>query len=679
MSNNYYVTDKYYGNTAPKADADPVFGIRTIGASKWVDQSNPDVIKAIQGEIWAGAGHIEVTAPGTGRGGRGNSTFEEFDDEQRQAIRELVKINKVNLSVHATPNVQMTGLGRDGFSDDQRQKSIEEVKKAIDFARDASSGGSVVVHTGEFPRALNVPDRFQGQFQFYGDEHKDAQFYLVDNESGRIIRSVRANEEIAQPVYRKDAKTGKEEYLKDENGNPVYDEVLQRYILQQEGLKFTDLSEWDKVSAQDKERALIKIAETDSHGNIKMDPLKFEDFRKREREKGKSMNDIVRAFYEKQAYGSVQQALGQSRRYEADFRDSLEQREKFSKELNFYRQLHKKLGDGDEWDRVKAEFSAKHVTRRGRSEEILDPIKELEKEMDDAQRNILYGQETAIGGRRQAQEALRQIDNVRDIEAYALDKSKKSFAEVGIYAMEQTMAAQKMRPGDNVKPIFVSLENIYPEMGYGSHPEELMRLTDIAREEMARRLHEERKINKKEAEELAKKHIKVTFDTGHMNMWRKHFIGKEGRKSKEQMDEDFKTWYTDEVKKMAKGGYIGNVHLADNFGYDDAHLAPGHGNTPIKEVLKILKDNGYDEKMAVEGGFNQNKNGYHETWKMVGAHIDTKYAKGRDGTDAWLNPNSNFKYVRDGYLGVANRPNFIFKGYSPDSDDWKPWSGLGME
>jgi len=170
----------------------------------------------------------------------------------------------------------------------------------------------------------------------------------------------------------------------------------------------------------------------------------------------------------------------------------------------------------------------------------------------------------------------------------------------------------------------------------------------------------------------------VTFDTGHMNMWRKHFIPKDGD-SKEKTDEKFNDWYLKQVRKLAEGGYIGNVHLADNFGYDDTHLAPGHGNAPIKDVLDILKKNGYSEKMAVEGGFNQGKNGYHETWKMVGAHIDNKYSRGRAGTDAWLNPNSNFGYVRDAYLGRANRPNFIFRGYSPDSDDWKPWSGSGME
>lgn len=686
---NYYVTDKYNGDKKPVASNDPVFGIRTIGASKWVDQSNPDPIKAIQGEIWAGAGHIEITAPGTGRGGRGNSTYEEFDTEQRQAIRELVKVNKVNLSVHATPNVQMTGFdNRSGFQEELRERSIQEVKKAIDFARDASSGGSVVVHTGEFPRSFDIPLAFGGTgderrlFRNYATEADDAQFYLVDKESGRLIKSVRANEEISRPRYKKDD-NGNDVYLKDEKGNAVYDEVLQRYILQRHGYDPDKLDNWKKISEEDKKRALVKLVDTDSNGNVILDGLKFSDFVKKELEKNRSMQEIVKEFYEDQAYGSVQQALGQSRRYETDYRESLKQREKIAKDLSFYKALHAKLGDGDEWEKVKADFSARTGENK-LSQEVIDPIKKLEEAMGDYQRNILYGQETAIGGRRQAQEALRQIDNVQDIESYALEKSKKSFAELGIYAMEQTMAAKNARPKDGVKDIFVSLENIYPEMGFGSHPEELMKLTDNARAEMVKRLMDEKRVDsKKEAEELAKKHIKITFDTGHMNMWRKHFIpdkdsnGKE--ESKEKTDENFKKWYLEEVKKMAKGGYIGNVHLADNFGYDDTHLAPGHGSAPIIDVLEILKENGYSEKMAVEGGFNQGKNGYHETWKMVGAHVDNKYAKGRDGTDAWLNPNSNFRYVRDGYLGIANRPNFIFKGYSPDSDDWKPWSGLGME
>jgi len=364
---NYYVTDKYYGNTEPKETGEAVFGIRTIGASKWIDQSSPDPIKAIQGEIWAGAGHIEITAPGTGRGGRGNSTYEEFDDEQRQAIRELVKVNKVNLSVHATPNVQMTGLGNEGFSDNSRQRSIDEVKKAIDFARDVSNGGSVVVHTGEFPRALDVPGRFKDQFRFYEQEKKDAQYYLVDDETGRIIRSVRANEEIAQPIYKKDPKTGKDLFLRDENDNPVYDDVLKKYAIMNAKLDPNDPKSWDKVPAKDKERALIRLAETDTHGNIQMQPLKFEDFREEGLKTHGDPNRVVKEFYEKQAYGSVQQALGQSRLYEDKYVANTKNREKSLKQLSFYKELHKKLGDGKEWDGVKADFTVKMVGRRGNS------------------------------------------------------------------------------------------------------------------------------------------------------------------------------------------------------------------------------------------------------------------------------------------------------------------------
>ena len=61
-----------------------------------------------------------------------------------------------------------------------------------------------------------------------------------------------------------------------------------------------------------------------------------------------------------------------------------------------------------------------------------------------------------------------------------------------------------------------------------------------------------------------------------------------------------------EVEKLAKSGVIGNVHLADNFGYHDTHLVPGQGNIPLNEIMRTLKKHGYNDKMAVEGGMNQN-------------------------------------------------------------------------
>jgi hypothetical protein len=54
-----------------------------------------------------------------------------------------------------------------------------------------------------------------------------------------------------------------------------------------------------------------------------------------------------------------------------------------------------------------------------------------------------------------------------------------------------------------------------------------------------------------------------------------------------------------ELKKLAPD--VKHVHLTDNFGYSDAHLAPGMGNVPIKKFAKILEEEGKLGKDHVRG------------------------------------------------------------------------------
>jgi len=200
----------------------------------------------------------------------------------------------------------------------------------------------------------------------------------------------------------------------------------------------------------------------------------------------------------------------------------------------------------------------------------------------------------------------------------------------------------------------------------------LIDLVKRSRKQMKDMLVEKRGIEEKKAEKFAKTHIKATFDTGHFNIWRRYFKHKKGE-SEDDYDKRFKGWYLTQVEKLAKEGIIGNVHLADNYGYDDAHLAPGFGNTPIKDVMSILKKHGYKDHFAVEGGFNQGKIGFHEAWRHMGAPIYSSAAS------AWTDVGESFGNVYETHLGRMHRPYFVFGDYVPDKEGWKPWSGTTME
>ena len=115
------------------------------------------------------------------------------------------------------------------------------------------------------------------------------------------------------------------------------------------------------------------------------------------------------------------------------------------------------------------------------------------------------------------------------------------------------------------------LENYMPEGLIGS-AEDLGKTVEDTRERFAKKLVKEKNIEKKEADKIAEKLIVVTWDVGHINFLRKY--GYDEEKVKE------------ETRKIAK--YVKQVHITDNFGFNDAHLPPGMGNAPIKEEMAII-------------------------------------------------------------------------------------------
>jgi len=216
------------------------------------------------------------------------------------------------------------------------------------------------------------------------------------------------------------------------------------------------------------------------------------------------------------------------------------------------------------------------------------------------------------------------------------------------------------------KPLFITMENIFPE-SYGGHPQELKKLILDSRRKMASMLRDKGK-SESEAKELAEKHIKATLDTGHLNLWRKYFKGN---------DKEFNKWILDQTEDLAKSKIIGNVHLADNLGYQDEHLPPGQGNTPIKEMIKILKKHGYKGAYTVECGSSATTDvsyfhGLMKTWEYLGSPVYSMGAA-RDGL-----PPMQWQNIQYSYFGKTYPPSFVFGAYAP-SNEWTLWSNVPME
>ena len=125
---------------------------------------------------------------------------------------------------------------------------------------------------------------------------------------------------------------------------------------------------------------------------------------------------------------------------------------------------------------------------------------------------------------------------------------------VKTYAMDfLAQMAQAARKQD----LIVCLENMMPRNLVGVEPEDLEALLNVA------------------------PGVKLTLDTGHAN------IGDpRGRRLQDLMDRF--------------GDRIGHLHISDNSGQRDDHLAVGQGTVRFADLVRRLKSAGYDDTVTLE-------------------------------------------------------------------------------
>ncbi len=593
-------------------------------------------IPEITSKIRAGASAMEIQFMGAGRGSAQGETPGMFGKYHRQALRELSKVSDVTLTTHASVGIPgLAGQDQQGnFSDEQRRMALDEVNRAIDFAGDTALGGSVVVHTGEFQRPISEePWAEQGEkFRGFEEEPKNAVIKVVNNKTGQVLNQIRKNETVARPVW---LKNEKDQYT-DYEGNVV--------------------SRKDRVAKYDPDKDTL-IIEQQSWEMLVKDA---EEMTKEERDKKGEEFDEERdtvtpeeAFLKATTEGQAKVSKAWALQYSGDLNGLItEVNQRNSLKKQFEEQL--KTVSGDKKFELQKSINAIENGGPGAPGGYQRySIKEL-------RRKIEISRDMVTGQLQQESDQLKMGENVISAKKYALKKSFNGYALSGMRAMEET------KKKDLEKPLFITMENIFPE-SYGAHPQELKKLVLNSRKEMVNMLRG-KGTSESEAKRLAETHIKATLDLGHMNLWRKYFKGS---------DKDFDKWMLDQTEDLAKSKIIGNVHLADNFGYQDEHLAPGQGNTPIKEMVKILKKHDYKGAYTVECGSSATTDvsyfhGLMKTWEYLGSPVYSMGAA-RDGL-----PPAQWQNVQHSYLGQTYPPSFVFGTYSP-SNEWTMWSGVPME
>lgn len=618
-----------------------------------------DVLEGTRSAINMGAGSIELGFTGAAKGslGQGSTTPEMFGKEKREAIRQMAKVNDVQLTTHATVATQgLAGFDnqRGQFSDGASATSMHEIQRAVDFAADTARGGPVTIHTSEFPREIReIPGK---EFEPYPlGEYRDP-------ETGEIKREVPKEEMVALV----DKRTGK--IMPFQKGQVIWEPDWKRDA---KG-NFIDWEGKSLTNVEDKWNILKRAPKTDPEtGEVKFVQRDWYAIEDEAKDWNKDHPDDQKTpgqrFLIKTRETEIQRQKPYMLMWEERYKD-YENYENTLQEAHLtYENMEKNAEDEKAIQELRDIASEKYGRLLGKSipEDRL-PSEVFGERVKHFRRMKEHEREGWIGMQKEIKEIERMQKEVVPMDEFGVERSAKNLARAAMYAYEKE---QQM---NLEKPLFIAPENVFPEGGYGSHPGELKNLILESRKNMAKQL-EQRGYSGSEARQVANDHIKATFDVGHAHTWKKFFKAEKGE-SFEQTDKRFNNWLMKEVDKLNKEGIIGHIHLSDNFGYYDEHLTPGTGSAPLKEFIEKMRKAGHTEPMIAEGGA-QSKEEYYQTmtggWKHLASSPIYRTAKWTD--------------VEDSYFGRTSAPTYIVGKYAPSqeylgSEKGAPfWTGIGLE
>lgn len=535
----------------------------------------------LKAKIFSGTKNVELSFIATGSGSRaqGQPVPEHYGKEEREELRQLAKINEIELSVHSPANAPAaSGFSREGFSPEVKAESLKELKRTIEFAADVARGGPITVHMWEFERPIfEAGEKLEG----YEKEREKAPIYFVDSKSGKIEGFSR-DAEIPIP------KGGFENPERDENGH------IKEWVKKK-------VSDFEKEAKAKNEPNVAKyILENVEKRNLEFKKIEMDDY--------------------------YSQAKKVEREYDFihNLTKKLDEQAKTNKDAANYNAFT--------WVERFEEERREKLTPRDASEEYKDflknPIKYL-KEIEDRTKNSMKAAFEAADARKyEIEEKQRALERIKPIKEYALEQTADTVSEGALYALNLEKEMKK-KGAEFDRPIVISPENVGGHLSklYGSTPEELKTIIQKTREAFVNKLVSRNLADKNEAEKIAEERIKATFDIGHMNTWRQYFKGSE---------KEFKDWVLKEVDKLSKSKMLGHVHINDNFGYEDIHISPGQGNAPIKEFVDQITKEGFKGKMVIEAGNQRGGEGWQvlpEAWRTLNSpiyRIDSLYGTWSD-------------------------------------------------
>ena len=597
-----------------------------------------NALESLKAKIKHGTGRIEFGFMGQGKGNSQQPTPESYGQKERRDIRELLKVNKMNSSTHAAVHSDsLAGFTQQGFNEEARGRALKEIKKAVDFASEATRGGAIVFHVGEWYRPLEELDYEDDmEFEGYPGEEDNAIKFAVDSDTGQPIGQIRKDKTIYRPQYRRVKDLSPEERQKyniSRNADPDNYVTFDGDVIDEDA-KTKDLFRRQPKWNPDETR-------------FKVEELEWDDIKEEAEKRGMEPEKYyAQVELENQALNARGSSLFHARQYE----DTKEEYEELKETYDRYKEYKEKLPEDEEY---KAQYILPEQIQQRAGE---DPEEFLESRMDMAKNSIKHIHEASSSADVQAKEFEQKLDRIKTTEEFGLDKTANTIASAARYAMTKYENNKDKYEYD--EPLYVAPENWDPK-NYGSHPEEYKKIIDRSRKQFVEQLKNKRGMTQEEAEKKAKTHIKGTLDIGHLNLFREHY------KEEGAGYDTFEDWMIDKAEELVEDDYVGHIHLTDNFGFDDEHLTPGEGNIPMQDFLKKMEEHDMDDLIVEPGSFNI-QTSYHDTLSKTKSPIY--------GTQRRMRANK----TRQGHFGYDSPGLFMAGVYTP-SNEFQLWSDVPLE
>lgn len=702
MVDEYYSTmDRYYdpspsrmnldnfeaGDPLHKKVEEPIVGVKDLGKTIPEGQQFGNFLSTLQAAVKEGVRSVELETNMAGSGGHVGA--ESYGNMEREELRNISKAAGVELNAVHVP-VQVGNLSgwnpQQGLSVDQKESGKEEVRKAIEFAADVGAR-AITVHTGEYSRSINDAEwNREKNFEFEAPNLSPQEdvVYIVDSRTGQIVQGMRKSDPISLPQF--------------ETATDVNPNLIGQKARNAPGHTITE-NDWidedgnllDPTNSEDRKRMRLQLDENDQPRIQTIDYNNLKAI-------SETVNEIQENGHERikpEVFYHRLNTINQINQMRSNMNIQFHNYQNAERTLRQIKQTNNiaeneadyifHQGLVDDPNRRLQEFNSRFNKNLD-----LNEFQQISHDIYSAKQEMEQGKQILASYRSEEEKLKNTSEYARALSDFASEESYDSFAETGIYAMKETERGHKNKTLDEKKNVYVAPENIFPEMGYGSHPQEFIDLIKKSRKVMVNRLTEEYKIDSKgniirgkdnepmvnpyydpqlskdKAEKIAQDYIKGTFDTQHLGMWKKFFKPKPGENS-EDTRKRFDEWYEKWAKKMTDEGVIGNVHIVDSMGSGHVHSPAGSGNLPVKNAVEYLKKKGYDMPMSSEGHGIPHEM-MTRAWQHFGSPI---YGRGADAGPQW-------GQVRQSYFGYTQPPNYVTRSYVP-INDFALWSEVPFE